>query len=198
MFTSSHCVQQALGTLSSNHEVCHRVGMSLICVADPPHAPAELKPTALLNDVCGLMRGGVEAGCPGALAAPMAAGPHAGAGTGRAGDCAAGGAAVAAAGGHGSAAVADGKHHGGAALRVGDGWRVKLERTCDDGAAPYTREFDVRYAGDSRGYRLEPLFRIELQEGAAPKACTATLTPVRPDGEAATPLTATWTSGAPG
>lgn len=82
--------------------------------------------------------------------------------------------------------------------QLGAGWRVKLERTCDDGAAPYTREFDVRYAGDSRGYRLEPLFRIELKEGATPKACTATLTPLRPDGEAATPLSASWTSGAPG
>ena len=58
-------------------------------------------------------------GGDGALAAPVAAGPHTGAGTGRAGDCAAGGPAVAAAGGHGSAAGADGKHHGGAALWLG-------------------------------------------------------------------------------
>lgn len=82
--------------------------------------------------------------------------------------------------------------------QLGTGWRARLERTCDGGSEPYTREFDLRYAGDARGYRLEPLLRVEIRDGAKAEACTATLTPVRPDGELSEPLVARWRSGPAG
>lgn len=80
--------------------------------------------------------------------------------------------------------------------QLGDGWRVRITRTCDDGSTPYKNEFSVRYAGTDRGYRLEPLFRVEVREGAAARACTAALTPIRPDGVEAEAFTASWSSGA--
>lgn len=82
--------------------------------------------------------------------------------------------------------------------RLGEGWRVRLARTCDDHSDRYEREFDVRHAGDSRGYRLEPLLRFEVRETETASACTATLTPVRPDGVEAAAFQARWTSGGPG
>lgn len=82
--------------------------------------------------------------------------------------------------------------------QLGEGWKAHLERTCDDGGTPYTRDFDVRYAGAGRGYRLEPLFRVEVKAGDKAKSCTATLTPVRPNGAEAAPLTARWSSGTAG
>jgi hypothetical protein len=78
---------------------------------------------------------------------------------------------------------------------LGEGWQVALERTCDDGSKPYTRSFSVRHAGEGRGYRLDPLIRFDVAADGGPKACTATLTPIRPDGQPMQALEARWSSG---
>jgi len=83
--------------------------------------------------------------------------------------------------------------------QLGEGWKVRLDTTCDTGEGDAaktdtaSREFSLRYAGEGRGYRLEPLLRVEAPGGRTARSCTATLTPLRPDGEQGPPLTAAWT-----
>ena len=67
-------------------------------------------------------------------------------------------------------------------------WKVSLVVSCTDATsegAPRerTREYNVRYAGEKRGYRLQPLQRITSPNPTGPSACTYTLSGVQPDGE---------------
>jgi hypothetical protein len=72
---------------------------------------------------------------------------------------------------------------------LGDGWAAHFKLHCEttrpDGSSAssdYDRRYDVRNSGPNRGYRLSPMMRIKSPNSAGPKACTYTLTPIRPDG----------------
>lgn len=89
--------------------------------------------------------------------------------------------------------------------RLGEGWSVRLDSACTttrpDGSSSTnetSKTYSVTYAGADRGYRLEPLFRIESPGARGAKACTASMTPIRPDGTAGEPWPAAWTVPAKG
>lgn len=73
--------------------------------------------------------------------------------------------------------------------QVGQGWTVKFKVNCtltDDKGNTTTqdhdRSYDVKYAGKERAYRIQPLWRIQSPHPNGARACTYSLTPVRPDG----------------
>jgi hypothetical protein len=83
--------------------------------------------------------------------------------------------------------------------RLGDGWTARFDQSCEvtrpngqTSTRDSERSHDIAYAGDSRGYRLEPLIRIQSPAPDGDRACTATLTPIRPDGTAGEPWKASW------
>lgn len=72
---------------------------------------------------------------------------------------------------------------------LGEGWAAHFKLHCEttrpDGSttsSDYDRRYDIRNSGPNRGYRLSPMMRIKSPNSAGPKACTYTLTPIRPDG----------------
>ena len=83
--------------------------------------------------------------------------------------------------------------------KLGEGWKARLDTECTTGEGgeaktdTSSKEFNLRYAGEGRGYRLEPLLRVESPGGRTARACKATLTPLRPDGEPGEVQTASWT-----
>ena len=86
--------------------------------------------------------------------------------------------------------------------QLGEGWRANFELKCDierEGEASrpyeYSRSYEVAYAGPNRGYRLAPMMRIKSAEpDGALRDCVYTLTPSRPDGEAAEPLAGSYST----
>lgn len=84
--------------------------------------------------------------------------------------------------------------------RLGKGWKAEFEQICEVTRANGSttsreskREHDIAYAGGTRGYRLEPLVRIQSPAPDGDRNCTATLTTLRPDGQpAGEAWTASW------
>ena len=78
---------------------------------------------------------------------------------------------------------------------VGQSWQIKFKVDCqmtdDKGNSTsqnHERPYDVKYAGKDRGYRIQPLWRIQSPHPNGARACTFALTPVRPDGTEGTPI----------
>lgn len=73
--------------------------------------------------------------------------------------------------------------------QVGDGWQVRFEVACAVTLAngktndvDHDKTYDVTYTGPTRGYRLQPLWRIQSPHPQGQRDCTWSLTPLRPDG----------------
>jgi hypothetical protein len=72
-------------------------------------------------------------------------------------------------------------------------WKVKFDTKCTtirktengetSSSSDYSREYDVRYAGKDRGYRLQPLRTIESPSRGGARECSYTLTAPHPDGD---------------
>ncbi|TNE84533.1 MAG: hypothetical protein EP330_29025 [Deltaproteobacteria bacterium] len=73
-------------------------------------------------------------------------------------------------------------------------WKVKVDYECtyekksESGSSTSTktssREYDVVYAGESRGYRLVPLRKIKSpHDGGSSETCTWKITAPHPDGD---------------
>lgn len=72
-------------------------------------------------------------------------------------------------------------------------WKVRLETSCEtttktkSGESKNTRtsskEYDVRYVGEERGYRLSPLYKITSPRKGGAQACTYKLVMPHPDGD---------------
>jgi len=72
-------------------------------------------------------------------------------------------------------------------------WKVEVATSCEttrktgNGTSSSTsnqsREYDVRYAGEDRGYRLMPLRTIQSPSPGGARKCTYTITAPDPDGD---------------
>ncbi|MCA9549099.1 MAG: hypothetical protein KC933_03625 [Myxococcales bacterium] len=72
-------------------------------------------------------------------------------------------------------------------------WKVRLDTNCETTKVTKTgesknsqnnsKEYDVRYIGEERGYRLSPLFTIESPSKGGTRTCTWKLTMLHPDGD---------------
>ena len=72
-------------------------------------------------------------------------------------------------------------------------WKVRLDTSCEttkvtkSGESKNTqnnsKEYDVRYIGEERGYRLSPLFTIESPSKGGARTCSWKLAMLHPDGE---------------
>ncbi len=72
-------------------------------------------------------------------------------------------------------------------------WKVQFSTSCtttrttDNGesssSSESSREYDVRYAGKERGYRLMPLRTIQSPSQGGKRECTYTITAPHPDGD---------------
>lgn len=72
-------------------------------------------------------------------------------------------------------------------------WKVKLDTSCDTirktksgenkNTQANSKEYDVKYLGEERGYRLSPLFAIESPSKGGARSCTWKLTLAHPDGD---------------
>ncbi|MBN2799419.1 MAG: hypothetical protein JXX28_09755 [Deltaproteobacteria bacterium] len=72
-------------------------------------------------------------------------------------------------------------------------WKLKLDTECvttkktangeTTSTSNNSREYDVRYAGEDRGYRLSPLYTIDSPSKGGARACTWKLTAPHPDGD---------------
>lgn len=79
--------------------------------------------------------------------------------------------------------------------RVGDRgtWKAVVETTCErtrqtasgeqTSSNTSTREFDMVYAGEDRGYRLSPILKIDSPGKLGAESCTYTITAPHPDGD---------------
>jgi hypothetical protein len=103
--------------------------------------------------------------------------------------------------------LSEGDHLIYAELRVpelGEDWKALFALHCettraDGSSAPYDyeRSYDVRYSGPNRGFRLSPMMRVKSPHSSGARACTYSLTPIRPDGEAGDPWTGSYATPAP-
>ena len=85
-------------------------------------------------------------------------------------------------------------------------WQVRFETECtttretDGGSSESTtsnsKEYDVRYAGEERGYRLSPLFRIDSPHSSGARSCSWKLVSPHPDGDKV--VEGSWSTPAPG
>jgi len=72
-------------------------------------------------------------------------------------------------------------------------WKVKFDTECtttkktasgeSSSTSTNSREYDVRYAGNDRGYRLSPLFSFESPSSGGARSCAWKLIGSHPDGE---------------
>lgn len=72
-------------------------------------------------------------------------------------------------------------------------WKIKFDLECtttrktangdQSSTSNYSREYDVRYAGKDRGYRLQPLRTIESPSKGGARSCKYTITAPHPDGD---------------
>lgn len=72
-------------------------------------------------------------------------------------------------------------------------WKIRFDLECittrqtangeQKSNSNYSREYDVRYAGKDRGYRLQPLRTIESPSKGGKRDCTYTITAPHPDGD---------------
>ena len=72
-------------------------------------------------------------------------------------------------------------------------WKIKFDLECNTtretangeqtSTSNYSREYDVRYAGKDRGYRLQPLRTIESPSKGGKRECKYTITAPHPDGD---------------
>lgn len=77
--------------------------------------------------------------------------------------------------------------------RSGEGWKVELTTECETvrttasgesrTTSDYSRSYDVRYAGEQRGYRLRPLRTIQSPNPGGAQSCTWTITAPHPSGD---------------
>ena len=72
-------------------------------------------------------------------------------------------------------------------------WKIQFDLECtttrqtangeQTSTSNYSREYDVRYAGKERGYRLQPLRTIESPSKGGKRECKYTITSPHPDGD---------------
>jgi hypothetical protein len=72
-------------------------------------------------------------------------------------------------------------------------WKIKFDLECtttrktangeQSSTSNYSREYDVRYAGKDRGYRLQPLRTIESPSRGGARSCKYKITAPHPDGD---------------
>lgn len=77
--------------------------------------------------------------------------------------------------------------------KAGDSWKVRLDTSCEttkktkSGETKNTqtnsKEYEVKYLGEERGYRLSPLFTIDSPSTSGARACTWKLVLQHPDGD---------------
>lgn len=82
---------------------------------------------------------------------------------------------------------------------IGTGWKVRFENRCTTTSAAdrqternYERVYDVGATPGGRGYRLEPMWRIQSPRKEGSQNCTFRLIPIRPDGAEGEPLTGSY------
>lgn len=87
---------------------------------------------------------------------------------------------------------------------LGQPWKVNfvVDCTIDDGkgntsSQHHEKEYDVKYAGKDRGYRLSPLWKIQSPHPNGARECEFSLTPIRPDGQAGEAWTGSYKTPAP-
>jgi hypothetical protein len=88
---------------------------------------------------------------------------------------------------------------------VGSNWTVRMDHTCmvtpaagQPSERTHSRTMNVAYAGETRGYRLEPLLPITSPAPDGKRSCTATLVPIAPNGSEGAPIKASWSVPGPG
>jgi hypothetical protein len=72
-------------------------------------------------------------------------------------------------------------------------WKVQFDTECtttrttasgeSTSTSSNTRDYDVRYAGEDRGYRLSPLYSIDSPSTGGARSCTFKLIGLHPDGD---------------
>lgn len=77
--------------------------------------------------------------------------------------------------------------------KAGDAWKVRLDTSCEttkktkSGETKNTqsnsKEYEVKYLGEERGYRLSPLFTIDSPSTSGARSCTWKLVLAHPDGD---------------
>lgn len=73
--------------------------------------------------------------------------------------------------------------------KQGEGWKMTLATECTTTKGDSTtnksntKDYDVKYAGEGRGYNLVPLRRIESPGKYGAQECTYTITAPHPDGD---------------
>jgi hypothetical protein len=86
---------------------------------------------------------------------------------------------------------------------VGTGWKADFHIDCasPDGSAKAAqtqdRSYDLKYMGPDRGQRLQPLWRIQSPHPSGPRACSYTLSAIRPDGQKGAVISGSYSTPAP-
>lgn len=87
---------------------------------------------------------------------------------------------------------------------LGDDWKVEFHIECElvdsrghISQQDHTKEYSVKYAGRSRGYLLQPLWKIQSPHPNGKRSCDFSLTPIRTDGKRREPWTGRYITPAP-
>jgi len=87
---------------------------------------------------------------------------------------------------------------------IGEGWTAEFAVSCtttrsngEPAEHDHARSYEVKYTGATHGYRLQPLWKIQSPHPSGARDCTFSLTPSRPDGQAAEPWTGSYSTPAP-
>lgn len=82
---------------------------------------------------------------------------------------------------------------------LGETWQVrfKIDCTLTDASGRQTtqthqRDYPVRATGKDKGYKLQPLWRVQSPHANGERECAFSLTPIRPDGKEGQPWTGTY------
>lgn len=87
---------------------------------------------------------------------------------------------------------------------VGEGWQARFRVDCTvtgptgkGSEVDHEKTYDLTHTGPKRGYSLQPLWRIQSPHPSGQRACTYSLTPLRPDGVEGEVISGSYTTPMP-
>ncbi len=87
---------------------------------------------------------------------------------------------------------------------IGEDWKVQFQVQCEltnpqgnSSTQNHDKIYSVKYAGKGRGYRLQPLWKIQSPHPNGERKCDFSLTPIRPDAQKGEPWTGSYSTAMP-